>query len=211
MSVRVLLADDHAIVRQGIRAVLEQEGFEIVGEAADGAEAVRLAKHLNPEVAVLDITMPLTSGIEATREIAKHSPHTKVILLTMHGDDHFVIEGMRAGASGYLMKSNATIDVSHAIRAVLKGEHVLSKGIPSRLLSKDASAGDGADPLSPRELEVLRLVAEGRTTKEVAATLSISIKTADSHRSNIMNKLNLHDTASIVRYAVRRGLVSVND
>lgn len=207
MSIRVVLADDHAIVRQGIKAVLEMQGFDVVGEASDGQEAIRLCENLQPEVAVLDITMPLLNGIDATREIVKVAKKTKVILLTMHADDEYVLQGLRAGIVGYLLKTNATAELALAIRAALKGERYLGSTITPRILEQNRATEGSQDPLSARERQVLQLVAEGNTTKEIGAILSISTKTADSHRSNIMNKLNIHDTASMVRYAVRHGLV----
>ena len=207
MSIRVVLADDHAIVRQGIKAGLEMEGFEVVGEASNGQEAIQLCVNLQPEVAVLDITMPLLNGIDATREISKVAKKTKVILLTMHADDEYVLQGLRAGIMGYLLKTNATAELALAIRTALKGERYLGSTITARILEQDRSTDDSQDPLSARERQVLQLVAEGNTTKEIGAILNISTKTADSHRSNIMNKLNIHDTASMVRYAVRHGLV----
>ncbi len=210
MAVRILLADDHTIVRQGLRALLEREGFDVVGEAADGLEAVRLCETLRPEVAIFDVGMPLLNGIGATREIAKTSPRTKSILLTMHTDDHFVLNSLRAGAVGYVLKEKAYEELVHAIRAACKGEIYLSSGISRAVVDafrRNIEIEPPEQTLSDRERQVLQLVAEGKTTKEVAALLNISVKTAEAHRTNIMAKLNIHDVAGLVRYAVRIGLI----
>ena len=208
MRIRILLADDHLMVRQGIRAVLEREGFEVVAEAMDGREAVKLAEKLKPDVAVLDIAMPLLNGIDAAREIRRVSPRTKTTLLTVHEENQYVIEALRAGVTGYVVKTKAADDLVKAIREVSLGAVYMSPGV-----SREAVRAylDGTEPssdgLTPREREVLQLVAEGKTTKEVAAVLGISVKTAESHRSRIMEKLDIHETASLVRYAIRLGVI----
>jgi DNA-binding NarL/FixJ family response regulator len=208
MRIRILLADDHLMVRQGIRAVLEREGFEVVAEAMDGREAVKLAEKLKPDVAVLDIAMPLLNGIDAAREIRRVSPRTKTTLLTVHEENQYVVEALRAGVTGYVVKTKAADDLVKAIREVSQGAVYMSPGV-----SRDAVRAylDGSEPtadgLTPREREVLQLVAEGKTTKEVAAVLGISVKTAESHRSRIMEKLDIHETASLVRYAIRLGVI----
>jgi two-component system response regulator NreC len=208
MRIRILLADDHMMVRQGIRARLEKEGFEVVAEAMDGREAVRLAEKLKPDVAVLDIAMPLLNGIDAAREIRRASPRTKTTLLTVHEENQYVVEALRAGVTGYVVKTKAADDLVKAIKEVSLGAVYMSPGV-----SREAVRAylDGTEPstdgLTPREREVLQLVAEGKTTKEVAAVLGISVKTAESHRSRIMEKLDIHETASLVRYAIRLGVI----
>jgi DNA-binding NarL/FixJ family response regulator len=208
MAYRILLADDHTIVRQGLRAILEREGYEVVGEASDGREAISYAEKFRPDVAVLDISMPLLNGIDAAREITKSSPRTKTILLTMYTEDHYVLESLRAGVTGYVLKMRAALALVQAIQAVMKGEIYLSPGISRAVVQAFLSKTDiPEDPLTTREREVLQLVAEGKTTKEIAAQLGISAKTADSHRTNIMEKLDIHDTAGLVRYAIKRGII----
>jgi DNA-binding NarL/FixJ family response regulator len=208
MAYRILLADDHTIVRQGLRAILEREGYEVVGEAADGREAISYAEKFRPDVAVLDISMPLLNGIDAAREVSKVSPRTKTILLTMYTEDHYVLESLRAGVTGYVLKMRAALALVQAIQAVMKGEIYLSPGISRAVVQAFLSKTDiPEDPLTTREREVLQLVAEGKTTKEIAAQLGISAKTADSHRTNIMEKLDIHDTAGLVRYAIKRGII----
>lgn len=208
MAYRILLADDHTIVRQGLRAILEREGYEVVGEASDGREAISFAEKFRPDVAVLDISMPLLNGIDAAREITKISPRTKTILLTMYTEDHYVLESLRAGVTGYVLKMRAALALVQAIQAVMKGEIYLSPGISRAVVQAFLSKTDiPEDPLTTREREVLQLVAEGKTTKEIAAQLGISAKTADSHRTNIMEKLDIHDTAGLVRYAIKRGII----
>lgn len=208
MPVKILLADDHAVVRQGLRALLEREGFEVLGEASDGLEAVRLAQKIHADVAVLDVSMPLLNGIDAAREIGKTSAATKLVLLTMHTEDHLVLDSLRAGVRGYVLKTRAADELVQAIRAVARGEMYLtqsiSRAVVQAFLSKEILQ---EKLLSDRERQVLQLVAEGKTSKEIASLLCISIKTAESHRSNIMDKLNIHDVAGLVRYAIRNGLI----
>lgn len=208
MAVRVLLADDHEIVRQGLRVLLEREGFQVVGEASNGHEAVKLCEANHPEVAILDLSMPLLNGVDAAREIMKSNPRTKVVLLTMHTEDHLVLESLRAGVTGYVLKTRAASELVQALRAVCRGEMFLTQSI-SRTIVQAFLQNTPApnNPLSDRERQVLQLVAEGKTTKEVASLLGISVKTAESHRSNLMDKLNIHDTAGLVRYAIRIGLI----
>jgi DNA-binding NarL/FixJ family response regulator len=208
VSLLIILADDHQIFREGLKALLGREGFDVVGEASDGREAVQLAGDLRPDVAVLDFAMPLLNGIEAAREIHRVSPHTRMILLTMHTEDHYVLEGVRAGITGYVVKTQAAADLVRAIREVSRGNVYLSPGV-SRVLVDAHLAGSepDADPLTPRERQVLQLVAEGKTTKEIAQLLGVSVKTAESHRSRLMEKLAIHETAGLVRYAIRRGVI----
>ncbi len=208
MPIRILLADDHQIVRQGLRALLEQEGFKVVGEAADGHQATRLAQESLPDVAVLDLAMPLMNGIGAAKAISQASPQTKVVVLTMHTEAQYVLEALRAGIRGYVLKSRAASELVQAIREVSRNSTFLSSDISDTVVDAFLNKVDApSDTLSPRELQVLQLVAEGKTTKEVAALLNISAKTAESHRTRIMEKLDIHETASLVRYAIRRGLV----
>ena len=210
MSLRILLADDHVIVRQGLRALLDRERLEVVGEASDGREAVRLAMTLRPEVAVLDLAMPLLNGMDTAREILKTDPRTKVILLTMHTEDRYVLEALRAGVSGYVVKTRAAGDLLQAIREVQRGHFYLSPGISRVVIEAFLAKGDPpSDPLTSRERQVLQLIAEGKTTKQAAALLDISVKTAETHRTRIMQKLDIHETAGLVRYAIRLGLTQV--
>lgn len=209
MTVRILLADDHDVMRQGLRALLEREQLAVVGEASNGRDAVRQAETLRPDVAVLDLGMPELNGLDAGQQIARVSPSTKVIALTMHTEDSYVIAALRAGIKGYVIKSQAGSDLIQAIRDVARGLTYLSPMISTAVV--EACLGrrreTAADRLSMREREVLQLVAEGRTTKEVAQVLNVSVKTADSHRTRIMRKLDIHETAGLVRYAIREGLI----
>jgi DNA-binding NarL/FixJ family response regulator len=208
MPLTVLLADDHQLVREGLKALLETGGFKVVGESANGQEALRLAETLCPDVAVLDVAMPVLNGIEAAREIQRVSPRTKSILLTMHSESGYILEGLRGGAKGYVMKTNAAEDLAHAIREVARGETYLSPQIAETVVQAYQNKTEiPADPLTARERQVLQLIAEGKTTKEVATTLDISVKTGETHRTRIMKKLDLHVIADLVRYAIRRGLV----
>ncbi|HZI92714.1 MAG TPA: response regulator transcription factor [Patescibacteria group bacterium] len=208
MPLRIILAEDHTIVLEGLRALLEKQGFEIVGEAMDGRSAVELARQFRPDIAILDIAMPALNGIDAAREILRASPDTRTIILTIQEDNQYVVEALRAGVSGYLLKTKAASDLVQAIKEVSHGALYISPG-----LSRDAvklfleNKDVKSDPLSPREREVLQLIAEGKTTKEVAAILGISVKTAESHRTRIMEKLDIHETATLVRYAIRRGVI----
>ena len=207
MPIRVVLADNHALVRQGLKALLELEGFQVVGEASDGKELLRLVANVRPEIAILDISMPILNGIDAARELQKSSP-TKTILLTRHDEDQYVTEALRAGVKGYVLKNQAATDLVHAIREVCRGGIYLSPSISGTIVGAFLSKTDlPADPLTSRERQVLQLVGEGKSTKEVATLLGVSIKTAESHRTRLMQKLDIHETASLVRYAIRRGLV----
>lgn len=208
MPLRILLADDHAVVREGLRVLLEREGFTFSAEASDGREAIQLCEKHKPDIAVLDLAMPLLNGIDAAREIIKSNSKIKVILLTMHTEDHLVLESLRAGVTGYVLKTRASSELVQAIRAVSKGEMYLTQSISRTIVQAFLNKDDVPDRfLSDRERQVLQLVAEGKTTKELATILGISAKTAESHRSNIMDKLDIHDVAGLVRYAIRTGII----
>jgi two-component system response regulator NreC len=208
MAVRVMLADDHEMVRQGLRVLLEREGFDVVAEAPDGREAMKLCELHRPEVAILDLAMPLLNGVDAAREIIKANSRIKVILLTMHTEDHLILESLRAGVTGYVLKTKASGELIQALRAVCRGEMFLTQSISRTIVQAFLLKDDLPEkPISDRERQVLQLVAEGKTTKEIAALLGISVKTAESHRSNMMDKLDIHDTAGLVRYAVRKGII----
>ena len=206
---RVLLADDHQIVRQGLRSLLEKAGHEVVGEASDGREALKLARTLLPDIAVLDLSMPLLNGLDAAHEIRRIAPEIKTILLTMYTDKGYVLQALRAGARGYVLKTQAAEDLIRAIREISRGEVYLSPGVALSVVDAYLQKTDPtADPLTPRERQTLQLIAEGKSTKEIARVLGISFKTAESHRKRIMKKLDIHEVAGLVRYAIRRGLVN---
>ncbi|MBO9662298.1 response regulator transcription factor [Dokdonella sp.] len=204
----VLLADDHAMFRQSLRALLEREGLEVGAEAGDGREAVRLAAKHRPRVAVLDFSMPLLNGIETARAIRKRAPQTATILLTMFEEDDYVLGALAAGVRGYVLKAQAASDLVTALREVANGAVYLSPGISGALVDYHLQRGRAnVDPLTDRERQVLQLVAEGKTMREIATLLSVSVKTAESHRTRLMRKLDLHNTAGLVRYAIRSGLI----
>ena len=207
MSLRILLADDHVIVRQGIRNLLTAAGYDVVGEAADGREAVQLARDLQPDIALLDLSMPLLNGIDAAREIRKVSGQTKPILVTIQNEGPYVTEAFRAGAKGYVLKTQGTGDLFEAIREVARGSIYVSSSIPDSVLSAPAESALSPDPLTPREREILQLIAEGKSSKEAADILGISFHTIESHRTRMMSKLAIHTRAGLVRYAIRQGLV----
>lgn len=207
--IRILLADDHAVVRQGFKMILgAQPDMEIVGEAGNGREAVDLAEKLRPEVVVMDVAMPELNGIEATRRIADSSPHTKVLALSMHKDSVYVRETLRAGARGYLLKDSPAGDLLSAVRAVASGEGYLSPAVSNAVLDDyRRHVSNPIDLLTSREREVLQMLAEGKTNKEIAGVLNLSVYTVDAHRGRIMEKLNLHSINELVRFALRNGLV----
>jgi DNA-binding NarL/FixJ family response regulator len=208
MPIRVVIADDHTLVRQGLKSLLEREGIQVVGEAQDGHEVLQLAAKHSPDVAVIDISMPLLNGLDAARELKRSAPKTKAILLTRHDEDQYLIEALRAGVKGYVLKNQAASDLVHAIQLVCRGQVYLSPGMSSVVVDAYLSKTElPVDPITSREREVLQLIAEGKSTKDIASLLGISVKTADSHRSRLMQKLDIHEVASLVRYAVRKGLV----
>jgi len=207
--IRILLADDHAVVRQGFKMILgAQPDMEIVGEAANGREAVELSEQLKPDLVVMDVAMPELNGIEATRRIASSVPHARVVALSMHKDSVYVREVLRAGARGYLLKDSGAGDLVSAVRAVARGEGYLSPAVSNAVLDDyRRHVTNPVDLLTTREREVLQMLAEGKTNKEIATILDLSVYTVDAHRGRIMEKLNLHSINELVRFAVRNGLV----
>jgi DNA-binding NarL/FixJ family response regulator len=194
--------------RQSLRVLLERDDIDVAGEAADGREALRLARELRPDAAVLDLSMPVMNGLEVARELGRVAPGIRTILLTMHEEETYILEAMRTGVSGYVLKAQAAADVVEAIRQVARGAIYLSPGVSETVVRTYAGKTESpADRLSGRERQVLQLVAEGQTTKEIARVLGVSAKTAESHRTRIMKKLGIHNVAGLVRYAIRRGLL----
>jgi DNA-binding NarL/FixJ family response regulator len=210
LKTRILLADDHAIVRQGLRLILDgQPDMEVVAEADDGAEAVQLAQELKPHLTVLDVSMPRMTGLQAAREIRSHVPETRVLLLSMHDDERYFVEGLASGASGYVLKRAADTDLIGAVRTVADGRSFLSDEAQRTLMDEWLEHGspEPDDPLTPRELEVVKLIAEAFTNRQIAETLRLSEKTVESHRSNVLSKLGMRDRVELVRYAIRHGLI----
>ncbi|HEY6509619.1 MAG TPA: response regulator transcription factor [Vicinamibacterales bacterium] len=213
-ELRVLLGDDHTVLRQGLRKILEERrDWRVVAEAGNGRDAVREALALNPDVAVLDIGMPLLNGIEATRQIARRAPSVRVLILSMHSDQAYVTQAVQAGARGYLLKDSAAAELIEAIAAVSAGKSFFSPAVAQVVFDDyvrsltDKGITDPYDSLSEREREVLQLVAEGRSSKEIAELLSISPATVETHRAHLLQKLRLHNTVEVVRYATRRGII----
>ncbi len=214
MSIHILLADDHTILRAGLRMMLNaQSDFEVIGEAQDGRQAIQEAQRLQPDVILMDITMPDMNGIEATRQIKKLLPETKVLILTMHEHDEYVFQALRAGASGYMLKEAADTDLISALRVIQNGQFYLSPTAQSVMVGdylqrvRTGEEKDSYSSLTEREREILKLVAEGYTNNQIAERLIISPKTVDTHRTHVMDKLNLHSRAELVKYAMRRGLL----
>jgi two-component system response regulator NreC len=212
--VRILLADDHTLVRQGLRKLLEEcPDWEVIAEAGDGREAVRLAEQHKPDVAILDVAMPLLNGIEATRQITKRVPSTRVLVLSMHADEAYVTQILQAGATGYLLKDSADVDLLKAVGEAAQGRSFFSPAIARVMLDDyvrqlaDKGVTDRYESLSEREREIFQLIAEAKTNKEIAALLNVSPSTVETHRAHIMEKLDLHSAAEIVLYAVRRGVI----
>jgi DNA-binding NarL/FixJ family response regulator len=209
MPIRILLADDHLVVREGLRSLLEVAGFKVVGEARDGREALKLARMLEPEVTVMDIGMPGLNGVDACRELLREVPEMRIIVLTVHGEDAYVIEALRSGARGYVLKTQAGSDLVRAIGEVTQGRIYLSPSVSSAVVQAFlAGSTSPADPLTPREREVLQLVAEGRTARQIADVLRISVKTVEFHKARLMDQLQVRSTAELTRYAVQHGIVA---
>jgi DNA-binding NarL/FixJ family response regulator len=217
MTVRLVLADDHAMMREGLKALIAKEsGLEVVGEADNGKATLELARKVGPHIVVMDVAMPDMNGIEATRKLLKASPNVKVVALSGHANREFVREMLKAGASAYVLKSRAYEELVRAIREVVKGKKYLSPDIAQGVVDEyvEMSSSVSAQPvfvvLTDREREALQLIAEGKSTKDVAVALSVSVKTVETHRHNIMDKLNLHSVAELTKYAIREGITSVN-
>jgi DNA-binding NarL/FixJ family response regulator len=217
LPIRILLADDHALVRAGIRALVQRvTGLQVVGEASDGREAFRLVKDCEPDVVLMDVAMPELNGLDAIPRILKQNPSVRVIILSMHASREYVLRALQAGAAGYVLKNAAVDELETAIRTVARGDKYLTPAVSGQLIASVTSGkSDGArrmlpvDALTQRQREILQLIAEGRTTREIAETLHISVKTVETHRTLLMDRLNLHDVASLVRYAIRVGLVTL--
>lgn len=214
-NIQVLLADDHGIVRKGLRFLLErQEGIEVVGEASDGRGTVELAEILRPDVVIMDIGMPQLNGIEATAQIIRRNQNVGILILSVHSDESYIVRALNAGARGYLLKDSAEEDVAKAVRTVAQGRTFFSPRIAQNLLDdyvhnlQQRGLQDSYELLTEREKEILQLLAEGKTNKEVATILNLSFYTVETHRTNLMQKLNLHNTAEIVLYAVRKKIIS---
>jgi DNA-binding NarL/FixJ family response regulator len=209
--VKVLIADDHGIVRSGLRLLLErQPDIEVIGEAADGAEAREIAVRERPDLAILDVRMPKLTGLQVTREIKRQAPEVAVLILSMHDDERYLFEALKAGASGYVLKTQADADLMEAIRAVERGEPFLTPGAQQALIKDVLERGrenEDKEELTPREEEIVKLVAEAHTTREIAEILHLSEKTVENHRGNAMRKLGMRDRVELVRYAIRRGLI----
>ncbi len=213
-QIRILLADDHTIIRSGLRLLLEQQqDFKVVAEASDGREAMELVSKHHPQVAVLDIGMPQLNGIEAARQIAAQEPQTQVVILSMHADEGYVLRALKAGARAYILKNSAEADLIRAVRSVAEGKSFFSPVISRMLLEdyvrqiRDKEVEDSYDLLTPREREIVQLLAEGRTSKDVANLLKLSLYTVETHRGNILQKLNLHGVPELILYAVRKGII----
>lgn len=214
-KLRLLLGDDHTLVRQGFRKILEQQpDWEVIAEAADGRTAVKQTLELVPDVAILDIGMPLMNGIEATRQIVRRAPSVHVLILSMHSNEGYIVKALKAGAKGYLLKDSADTDLIRAVGAVAAGKSFFSPTVARVMLDDyvrhlaEKGVADRFDALSEREREVFQLIAEGHTNKEIADLLSLSLTTVETHRAHILQKLDIHNTAELVLYAVRRGVIS---
>ena len=214
MAAQILITDDHKLLREGLKSLLEDRGFEVAGEAEDGRSAVRLAKQLKPDAVIIDISMPGLNGIEATRQIHQNFPEVKIIVLSMRADSRAILAALAAGASAYLLKEAAFEEMVTALGAALKGQTYISPAIAHVVVQNSvehwsANPGYLRHGISGREREILQLVAEGRSSKEMAASLFVSVKTIETHRKQIMNKLNLHSVAELTKYAIREGVTSL--
>ena len=215
-NIKVVIADDHTILRQGIKSLLDiQEGIEVMGEAKDGREAIKTIEELLPDVILMDIAMPGLNGLEATRRIKKKFPKVKVVVLTMHANEEYIFQILNAGADGYLVKETAFQDLISAINAVHKGEAFMSPSISKKVMTDYIQRAQGEekvgfDTLTTREREILQLVAEGNSNKKIAEALFISPKTVETHRAHIMDKLNIHDRAGLIKYAIRKGMINLD-
>lgn len=213
--IRVLLADDHRLVRAGIRSLLEElPNVEVVAEAGDGRETLEMVRQYNPNIAMIDVAMKGLNGLDVANRMSRDFPHVKVLILSMHTNEEYVIKALKGGACGYLIKDAATEELSLALKAVSKGETylspVISKGVIDNLIALSEGKSSTGDVLTPRQREILQLIAEGKSTKEIAALLNVSVKTVETHRTQLMNRLDIHDIAGLVRYAVRTGLVTAD-
>jgi len=213
---KVLIADDHTIMRKGLISILKNEvDVQVIGEAQDGREAVEKTHHLNPDIVIMDITMPNLNGIEATRQIKKEFPDVDVLILTMHTTAEYILQILHAGASGYLVKQTADTELISAIHAVAKGESYLSSSVSKKVINeiiqKDGKISEvnGSDKLTNRELEILQLIAEGKSNRKIAEMLYLSVKTVETHKTHITEKLNIHSTAELTKYAIRKGYTSL--
>ena len=217
-KIKVLIADDHTLVRQGLRMMLAgQTDIEVVGEASNGREAVQGARELDPDVVVLDLSMPILNGLEATRQIVKDNPRIGVLVLTMHHNEEYVFQVLKSGAKGYIIKESGIDEMVRAVRAVYRHENYLDRRISKDVIEEyikraghTDAAGFPKDILTPREREVLKLIAEGKSNKEIAQILELSVKTVDVHRTNLMKKLDIHDVATLVKFAIKKGLIEVS-
>jgi DNA-binding NarL/FixJ family response regulator len=203
-DISVLLVDDHSLVRRGFRRILEDDGMKVVGEASNGIEAIHMANELKPQVVVMDLSMPQLDGVQATKEIVKSLPDTQVLILSMHSDDNYVRNALDAGAKGYLLKSAIDVDLVGAIKVVSEGKRYIGSGLKYVAHEQD----DELHRLTAREKQVLQLIAQGRSNKEIAALLELSVNTVSVHRANLMEKMNIHRTAELVLFAIRKGLVA---
>jgi DNA-binding NarL/FixJ family response regulator len=211
-AIRLLLADDHTLVRAGIRALLQRlPGVEVVAEAGDGREALRLIEDHQPDVVLTDVSMPGMNGLELVAQASRRWPAVRVLVLSMHGSSEYVLQALRAGAAGYLLKDAATAELEAAVQAVARGETYLSPAVSRHVVAGYVRQAEGGDPLTPRQREILRCIAEGKTTKEIARLLNISVKTVETHRTQLMDRLDIHDVAGLVRYALRCGLLPADD
>jgi DNA-binding NarL/FixJ family response regulator len=216
-EIKILIADDHKMVREGLKALLSsQPDFTIIGEASDGHETVKKVKELEPDIVLMDISMPNLNGLEATRQIRRKFPKTKVLILTMHLNEEYIFQSLQLGASGYLLKENAAEDLISAIRSVQEGHSYLSPSISKAVIDaylRKRITGKGGSPfeiLTAREREILQMIAEGNTNKEIGKKLFISTKTVEAHRAHIMNKLDIHEVAKLVKFAIKNGLIDLN-